>query len=178
MNSVACKKLIRYLKPKDIYLPLGIFLLFFALVSISTIIIPILSTGCAILLFWMWSSARKQFKADLAVAEKQGELNQIASDFSASQDILKKKIRIGECCVYAKQCGRIVRYRDIRRYYVRTSYDVRTKKSYLYPLCEMTNGEHVSLCQLRASRSLDQHTALIRLGNSIRKHNPGVRIDL
>ena len=172
MNSVACKKLIRYLKPKDIYLPLGFFLLFFAIVSISTIIMPILSTGCAILFFWMWSSARKQFKADLSDAEKQGELNQIASDFSASQEILKKKIRIGECCVYAKQCGRIVRYRDIRRYYVRTN------KSYLYPHCEMTNGEHVSLCQLRASRSLDQHTALIRLGNSIRKHNPGVKIDL
>lgn len=165
------KKVIRYLHPGHTYLILAILLILFGIISISTIFMPILCVGIAALMIWLWSSSIKAFKKDVAAAEESGELDSIADDFSRSQPVLGKKIRLGESCVYGKNCGRIIRYKDIRRY------DVQPNKKYMYPTCELTDGKQVSLCQLRASRSLDQYTKLLEIGNTIRSHNSNAVVE-
>lgn len=172
MNTSATKALLRFVHPGNTYLILAIALIFFGFVSIQTIFLPILCIGCTALLIWLWSSSRKQFKADLAAAEQTGDLDTIAADFSQSKPVMNNKIRVGMYAVYGKKCGRIIRYKDIRRFYIHTN------KSYYYPTCELQNGQRVSLCQLRGSGSLEFHTNLITLANNIRSHNPSIAVDI
>ena len=94
MNKPITKAMVRYLHPGHTYLMLGIALILFSIVSITTIFIPILCTACAALLIWLWSSSCRQFKADLAAAEQAGNLDSIAADFSESKPILRKQIRL------------------------------------------------------------------------------------
>ena len=172
MDKTADNFFIKYLHPGYSYLFVAIALILFGMITITTMILPVLCAGCAALLFWLWSSSSKAFQADLEAARQSGNLSAIASDFSRGQPFFGKKICLGQLCIYGRRCGRILYYRDVRRFYIRNH------NGYQYSTCELKNGNHISLCQLRVSRSLDQYTALLQIGNAIRSHNPSIAVDI